>query len=90
MYTVYALCFDDGRIYVGMTSDLKRRIKEHQYGKTRSTKNRRIIRIIKIENCPSRIIARKREKYWKSGCGKEILKKFKYRGVEQSGSSCGS
>lgn len=90
MHTIYALYFNDGRIYVGMTSDLKRRVKDHYRGKTQSTKNRRIMKIIKIENCPNRIIARKREKYWKSGCGKEMLKKIKYRGVEQSGSSCGS
>lgn len=71
-----------------MTKDLTRRIKEHQYGKTRSTKNREIVRVLRIEECVNRVLARKREKYWKSGCGKEKLKK--YSGVEQSGSSGGS
>ena len=74
MYIIYGLKFDDGRIYVGMTDNLERRIKEHQKGRTKSTKNRGDFKIIKIEKCNDRITARKREKYWKSGCGKEQLK----------------
>lgn len=76
MYSIYALQFEDKRIYVGMTGDLERRIKEHRNGKTKSTKNRKIIRIFKIEERSTRIEARAREKYWKSGCGKEFLKSW--------------
>ena len=57
-----------------MTNDLKRRIKEHQRNKTKSTKNRGEFNVIIIENCENRQLARAREKYWKSGCGKEQLK----------------
>jgi putative endonuclease len=70
-----------------MTEDLDRRIGEHKKGKTRSTKNRGDFCVKVIEKCASRIEAREREKYWKSGIGKEELK---YSGVEQSGSSSGS
>lgn len=72
-----------------MTSDLSRRTKEHQRGKVRSTRNKGKFVAKVIEECGDRKIARKREKYWKSGCGKEKLKKL-YSGVEQSGSSRGS
>lgn len=87
MYTIYALKFENGKIYIGMTTSLKRRIREHKRGKTNSTKNKKIIGFIKIEECADGISAREREKYWKSGCGRE---KLKYSGVEQSGSSRGS
>ena len=62
-----------------MTNDLNRRIKEHKRGKTRTTKNKVIVRVLKIERRKDRLSARKREKYWKSGCGKEFLK-VKYWG----------
>ena len=75
MYVVYALFFEDvKRIYVGMTGNLEERIKYHKRGKTRSTKNRGTFIVKIIEECVSREEARKREKYWKSGCGKELLK----------------
>ncbi len=74
MYTIYAIVFTNRAIYVGMTSDLGRRIKEHIRGKTKSTKGKKIVRVLSIEKCNCRVNARNREKYWKSGCGKEILK----------------
>lgn len=89
MYSIYALFYKDlNRIYVGMTEDLEKRINDHKRGKTRSTKNRGNFSVMVMEECQTRDEARKREKYWKSGCGKEVLKL--YRGVEQSGSSSGS
>ena len=89
MYIVYAIVFVSGRIYVGMTGkSLEERMKGHKRNKTRSTKNRAILKVVEIETCSNRMTARKREKYWKSGCGRERLKI--YCGVEQSGSSSGS
>lgn len=57
-----------------MTSNVKQRMYDHQRGKTRSTKNRGKFVIKVLEECESREAAREREKYWKSGCGKEKLK----------------
>jgi len=75
MYKVYALFFKDiKRIYVGMTKDIKQRISEHERGKVKSTKNRGKFIVKILEECKNRKLARKREKYWKSGCGKEKLK----------------
>lgn len=65
----------DGRIYVGFTTDLNKRLKEHNSGKTKSTKFYIPWKIIYFEVCINRMEARNREKYWKSGYGKEIFKK---------------
>jgi len=83
MYYVYALFYKNcKRIYIGITEDINKRIKYHKRGKTRSTKNRGEFEAKIIERCQNRATARKREKYWKSGCGKEKLKRY-YSGVEQ-------
>ena len=72
-------------IYVGITTDLERRIKEHKRGKTKSTKNRKFSKVVIVEKCESRLVAREREKYWKSGCGKEMLKNKLLRGRSSVG-----
>lgn len=75
MYIIYALLFRDRkRIYIGTTSNLERRIIAHRNGKTISTKNRGDFDVKVIESCDNSQKAREREKYWKSGCGKEFLK----------------
>ena len=61
-------------IYVGITNNPARRILEHNKGKEKTTKYYRPFRIIFIEQYKSRMEARKREKYLKSGCGKEFIK----------------
>jgi putative endonuclease len=74
-YVIYAIksSFAD-RIYVGFTLDLERRIKEHNQGRTRSTKGFRPWVLIYSESAENRKEARDREKYFKGGCGKEFLK----------------
>jgi putative endonuclease len=74
MYIIYTLKFITGRIYIGMTSDLKQRLADHKRGHVKSTKNRGKYEVIIIESCPDRKSARLKEKYWKSGYGKERLK----------------
>src|ERR1700728_927940 len=56
-------------IYVGMTNDVERRIKEHNNGENKSTKAYAPFTLIYIEEFTTRIEARKREKYFKSGIG---------------------
>jgi putative endonuclease len=73
---VYAIKSEvDGRIYVGFTKDIKNRIIEHNGGSTKSTKGYRPWELIYKEEVDDRIEARKREKYLKSGCGKEFIRK---------------
>ncbi|QIA06443.1 GIY-YIG nuclease family protein [Draconibacterium halophilum] len=76
-YKVYAIQSEkDGRIYVGFTEDLDRRIGEHNSGKTKSTKGFTPWKLIFQQTCGYRIEARKLEKYYKSGIGKEKLKQL--------------
>ena len=74
-YYVYAIKSEkDGRIYVGISSNVDRRLEEHNRGKTRSTKGYLPWFLIYMESADDRIAARRREKYLKSGVGKEFLK----------------
>ncbi|MHA6278840.1 GIY-YIG nuclease family protein [Salinimicrobium sp. CAU 1759] len=78
MFYVYALSsLEKNYIYVGLTSNLARRFEEHNSGKEKTTKGFRPFKIIFTEICNSRIEARAREKYWKSGIGKEKLKEYR-------------
>lgn len=75
MFYVYAISSEIRKyIYVGLTNNLERRIKEHNSGNNRTTKPYRPFKLIYSEECKDRIEARKREKYLKSGVGKEFLK----------------
>ncbi|MBU3927128.1 MAG: GIY-YIG nuclease family protein [Bacteroidetes bacterium] len=74
MYYIYAIVSEvDQRIYVGFTTDVERRLKEHNSGKTTSTKGYRPWNILVVEEVTNREEARRREKYLKSGVGKEYL-----------------
>jgi putative endonuclease len=74
-YIVYAIQSQlDGRIYIGFTFNLERRLNEHNSGKTRSTKGYRPWKLVYSESVETRVMARNREKYLKSGVGKEYLK----------------
>lgn len=61
-------------IYVWMTDNLERRLKEHNTWKQKSTKAYVPYEVIYTEVCNDRISARIREKYWKSWTGKEKLR----------------
>ncbi len=75
MIVVYAISsVERNYIYVGMTDNLERRLAEHNTGENRSTKAYRPFALIYQETSIDRITARKREKYLKSGVGKEFLK----------------
>ena len=75
MYYVYALSSEKRKyIYVGLTKNLARRVKEHQTGSEVTTRPYRPFILVLVEKFKTRIEARKREKYLKSGIGKEYLK----------------
>ena len=64
-------------IYVGMTNNLERRLNEHNNGENRSTKAYKPFELVYFEEFKTRMEARNKEKYLKSGIGKEFLKKLK-------------
>lgn len=57
-----------------MTDNILRRFNEHNSGYERTTKPYLPFNLIYFENCRNRSEARIREKYLKSGIGKEFLK----------------
>jgi len=57
-----------------MSINVNERIERHNSGRERTTKHYAPFKLIYVEECKNRIEARKREKYWKSGVGKEQLR----------------
>ncbi|MCR1023825.1 MULTISPECIES: GIY-YIG nuclease family protein [Cellulophaga] len=76
-YYVYVLESEkDQRWYKGHTVDLDKRIKEHNSGKTKSTKGFIPWRLVYFEVVETREEAIQRERYFKTGSGREFLKKI--------------
>jgi len=75
MYTVYVLLSKStGRFYTGQTSDLPRRLLEHQSGLARYTRNRGPWELVFSEEYATRAEAMTRERFFKSGKGRIFLK----------------
>jgi len=64
----------DKGIYIGSTRDLIKRFKQHSNGKVQSTKSRRPLKLIYSEEFDSYSAAFKREKYLKTGTGRDWIK----------------
>ena len=75
VYAISSLTRD--YIYVGLAFDPAVRIDQHQRGSERTTKPYRPFQTLLIEAHPNRALARCREKYLKSGSGKEFLKELR-------------
>ena len=74
-FYVYVLQSEkDGNWYTGSTSDLKKRLQEHNKGYNFSTKNRRPWKLIYYEASLNENDAKARERYLKSGMGKRYLR----------------
>lgn len=74
MYYVYVLKEKGGTLYKGFTSDLKKRFKEHNSGKIRSTKTHKPWKLIYYEAFAFKKDARREEIFLKTGKGRERLK----------------
>ncbi len=73
-YTHVLKSTKDGKWYTGSTGDLRKRFKQHNDGKSLSTKYRGPFTLIYYEMCRNEKDARSREIYLKSGMGKRYLK----------------
>ena len=77
MFFVYAIKSKiRNYIYVGLTKDLNERINRHNNGREKTTKPYKPFKLIYFERFRTRIEARKKKKYLKSGIGKEFLKEI--------------
>jgi putative endonuclease len=75
MFFVYVLRNrETGRHYTGHSSDVTQRVGQHNSGVTKSTKNRGTWLLVHQEAFATRAEAMRREKYLKSGKGREELK----------------
>ena len=75
MEYVYFLLLNNGSIYKGSTSDLKRRFIEHSQGKVDSTKFKRPLKLIHYEAYLLKEDAVRREKYLKTTYGRRDIKR---------------
>jgi len=77
MYSVYVIFSERTHIkYTGHTEDLELRLAQHNEGSLgRYTKNKGPWKIIYQENFNSRAEAMAREKYLKTGVGREFIKR---------------
>ena len=75
MYYVYLLKLSNKKIYTGSTPDLKRRISEHETGKSISTKDFRPVKLLWYCSFKNRLQARRFENYLKTGSGQAFRNK---------------
>jgi putative endonuclease len=73
MYSVYVLRNPLGRLYVGSTSQIERRVLQHQSGEGGWTHGRGPWQLVYHEHFPSRAAAMGRERELKSGRGRRWL-----------------
>jgi putative endonuclease len=74
-YYVYILIsLKNNSFYIGYTSNLIKRIKQHNNGESLATKSYRPYKLIFYEAFLNRIDAENREKFLKSGYGRKSIK----------------
>jgi len=72
-YTYVLESLKDGNRYIGHTADLRRRVEEHQKGKSFATKSRLPLKLIYYEACLNEQDAKRREHYLKGTQGRRFL-----------------
>jgi putative endonuclease len=77
MFTTYVLqSKSTGRLYTGSTSELVRRVEQHKTDVSTSTKHRGPWKLVHREDFATRAEAVRRERYFKTGKGREELKRI--------------
>ena len=73
-FHVYVLISEKtGRSYVGSTDDVSRRLFQHNSGQSKSTRHGVPWRLVQVESFTTRAEAVNRERYYKTGKGREEL-----------------
>ncbi len=74
-YYVYVLRSEkDGKLYVGKTTDLVKRVKKHNNGEVLATKGRRPLTLVFYEAFKNKTDTGRDELFFKTGYGREVLK----------------
>ena len=76
MYTVYVLRNLEGRLYVGQTADILRRVRQHQEGDAGWTRSRGPWELVYTEQFPDRASAVRRERDLKRGRMNQALRRL--------------
>ncbi|NQW36857.1 MAG: GIY-YIG nuclease family protein [Flavobacteriales bacterium] len=74
VYIIYSEKFE--RFYVGLSANVRQRLKTHNAGRVKSTKAFIKWSLINVEEFETRIEARIREKYLKSAAGRKWRKTY--------------
>ena len=75
MYFVYVLkSLRDGNFYIGSTHDLKKRLREHNEGISKSTMYRRPFELMYFEGCVNIKYAMHKKKYLKTTYGHRYIR----------------
>ena len=74
-YTYVLVSLKDRRFYMGYTHDLRKRLEEHNSGKSFATKPRKPFKLVYYEACLNTDDAKQRETYLKSSVGRTFLSK---------------
>ena len=73
MHVIYILRGKkDQYLYTGLTKNLRRRLREHNTGRVKPTKAHTPLEVVYVEKFKTRKEARFREKFFKSGSGREL------------------
>lgn len=63
----------DDKLYIGYTNNLRKRIEEHNKGKSFATKPRLPLKLIYFEGCLDKEDAKRRENYLKTTQGRRFI-----------------
>ncbi len=72
MITPYVIQGSKGKRYIGISNDLNRRLKEHRSGSSKAGQIIGKFNLLHTEQFENYSLAREREKYLKSGQGREF------------------
>ena len=75
VYSVYVLLLENGNYYIGHTNNLNRRMQEHREGRSPYTRRNPLKFLLYSEKFSTRSEAVCRERFLKSGKGREWLRK---------------
>ena len=85
MFYVYVLQNAEGRLYVGSTNDLARRVADHNKGRTKWTANRGPWELVSSEEFATRAAAMRRERELKTGrANQQLRERLRLRRPTQS------